>query len=659
MDELLPPPSISLSWSPSSIRPKAAILLRELRLVENPEKGLEIRRIPFREGLNIVWADPKVASARRGGSRLAGHSAGKSTLCRIIRWLLGEARFGNEELQGAVGTDFPKGLAVLHLELDGKPWVVGRGFWNTKEHWAVESDSIDSVLAGGVPLKGDIAGFEAELQRVTVGSLVRRQLPGVDVPLAPTDVLAWLTRDQNCALQTVDAWRESTSPHEKSINSKGGRHVLMRLVLGLVDDPELDEMGTCAQLEARKSDETAKKPELVANAYATCEPLRFVLGKTGNTLKGVLLLSKSEQLVQSKTDRLRVLKNQRDAIDVTKAEADHEAAFSALTSKRQEISGLKREVRDIDKRLSERGAEAIEAARLEAEQSRQIPPGYCARKKHEVEGLCDHFMESPAPITTHQLKTAIEGQVELLEIQKREAEESLYHSEQGLPFLAEREATTRSALERARRDFIEKEQQIASLAAEINAANAVINLAKEAFDAQDANKSEIKELTKAIRVSTGRQQEIRKRSFDRIEFGQLYQEVLRFLLGPEASGSLAFDASGHLDLTVKTRTKLSSTAIDALKVIAFDIAAMFWSAAGRGHHPRFLIHDSPRVADMSPVPYAAIFEVGHEAEGLAQSLPNFQYLVTTTEPPPADLNAHVICELDASTPDGRLFGRDF
>ena len=87
---------------------------------------------------------------------------------------------------------------------------------------------------------------------------------------------------------------------------------------------------------------------------------------------------------------------------------------------------------------------------------------------------------------------------------------------------------------------------------------------------------------------------------------------------------------------------------------------MLWSASGKSHHPRLLIHDSPRVADMSPVPYSAIFDLVAAAEGDGQGAVNFQYIITTTESPPEDLHdKHLVLTLDASREDGLLFRRDF
>jgi hypothetical protein len=99
-----------------------------------------------------------------------------------------------------------------------------------------------------------------------------------------------------------------------------------------------------------------------------------------------------------------------------------------------------------------------------------------------------------------------------------------------------------------------------------------------------------------------------------------------------------------------------------LKILIFDLAALISSVEGRGFHPRFLIHDGPREADMAADLYQKIFLLAHELE-LASTIstPSFQYIVTTTEPPPVDLQdskSRLDPILDASTKGGRLFKED-
>ncbi len=660
MDDLFPQNPVELHWKPAGERPAPAIHLQELTLLESAIPFTPIRRVPFRRGLNIVWADPRIATAKQGGSRLAGHSAGKSTFCRIIRWLLGENRFGKAELQEAIGTQFTKGLAALRLEINGIPWIVGRQFWDSREHWALKGVSLEEALAGGTPRNHSLPEFLEALEKVSISPLTRHAIPGSEDDLQWTDVLAWLSRDQNCALQTVEAWREAPSPVDRNIASKEARHILMRLVLDLLDEREWQEMRTSAELEAARTAEASKRIELEANAYAACEPIHSLIGKQGKSLTGVLLISKAEAHVRKQKEQLSVLKKQLTSFDLPGMDLSFQESLMAFAKKEQEAATSNQRLKHLARRLAERSADEIKEAQRRIDEKRGLPAGFCAKPREEVKGVCPFYEEAPVQFSTHQAESVIaRGRDDLQE--ELEAEQASHQSLQDqLPFLEERHAANRVLLEESRLLAEEKRNEIARCSAELTTANAILSVAMRTSDALDANLAEVKELKGKIRKSNARQDAIRRdRWRDRNEFGDFFESVLRFLMGEEAHGHVQFDTKGMFDLTAKTRSPLSSAAIDALTVIAFDLAAMFWSASGRGHHPRLVIHDSPRVADMSLVPYEAIFEVAQKAETLGEGPPNFQYIITTTQSPPDGLkDAHVILELDASTPVGRLFKRD-
>ena len=75
-----------------------------------------------------------------------------------------------------------------------------------------------------------------------------------------------------------------------------------------------------------------------------------------------------------------------------------------------------------------------------------------------------------------------------------------------------------------------------------------------------------------------------------------------------------------------------------------------------GAHPRFLIHDGPRVSDLAATIFKQYFLYAYELEKIAAGNPSFQYIITTTEPPPAELQKlpWLVCELDATSPESRL-----
>ena len=64
---------------------------------------------------------------------------------------------------------------------------------------------------------------------------------------------------------------------------------------------------------------------------------------------------------------------------------------------------------------------------------------------------------------------------------------------------------------------------------------------------------------------------------------------------------------------------------------------------------------------MAPALYSPLFDLTVQAERDAEDSPTFQYILTTTEPPPLHLQEteRIVLKLDASKPTGRLFKRDF
>jgi hypothetical protein len=89
-----------------------------------------------------------------------------------------------------------------------------------------------------------------------------------------------------------------------------------------------------------------------------------------------------------------------------------------------------------------------------------------------------------------------------------------------------------------------------------------------------------------------------------------------------------------LSLLVDEHGERDSAAIATVKLLAFDLAALTASAEGQGTFPRFLMHDGPREADIAPEIYERLFLYGRELEKCFSGEPSFQYIVTTTTPPP-------------------------
>ena len=123
-----------------------------------------------------------------------------------------------------------------------------------------------------------------------------------------------------------------------------------------------------------------------------------------------------------------------------------------------------------------------------------------------------------------------------------------------------------------------------------------------------------------------------------------------------AAGRVTLDGNG-LRLVVQWGGERSTAAIESLKVIAFDLAVMCMSMEGDTHLPAFLLHDSPREADLGLSVYR-LFHVVSGLEGPSSSA--FQYIVTTTTQPPPEFQQQpwLRQELRGAPPSERLLRCD-
>ncbi len=119
-----------------------------------------------------------------------------------------------------------------------------------------------------------------------------------------------------------------------------------------------------------------------------------------------------------------------------------------------------------------------------------------------------------------------------------------------------------------------------------------------------------------------------------------------------------------IHIHVKRTRELGGAAVESVKTIAFDLAAVLHGIEGNCDHPRSLIHDGPREADMARVIYERFFLYARRLEDYQPpEEASFQYILTTTTHPPADMqegSKWLLGEkLSGKTKGGRLLKEDF
>ena len=139
-----------------------------------------------------------------------------------------------------------------------------------------------------------------------------------------------------------------------------------------------------------------------------------------------------------------------------------------------------------------------------------------------------------------------------------------------------------------------------------------------------------------------------------------YQGIVSAWLPDGIEGSIKLDGKGlRVDAQFSGRGEVSTAALDSLKIVAFDLAAMHLAIEEKAYLPAVLIHDSPREADLDGTLYARLFELIHRWE-TESTAPCFQYIITTTTAPPTPLQSdeYVVLQMSSTPPAARLFGID-
>lgn len=195
-----------------------------------------LRDISLRPGVNIIWS-PDLST---NGTGATPHGSGKSTLCRLIRYCLGERHFSNEDQRPLMQNKLPDGFVGAEVMIDGECWIVTRPIGMNLPSRAVLADRIedtfDQLLVGTDPQT------VAPVISDRFFSGFREQVPDNLRADQVWDVLlAWLARDQECRLDDVFDWRSkrsgSGSPaQELSLETK---LTVVRLAIGALSAAEV------------------------------------------------------------------------------------------------------------------------------------------------------------------------------------------------------------------------------------------------------------------------------------------------------------------------------------------------------------------------------------------------------------------------------------
>ena len=636
-------------------------ILRELRA------DAVVRDLHLRRGLNVLWARPYPAGEPRlNEGRLSGHTAGKTTFCRLLRYLLGEERFAAPRVQDRIRTgDLRDGWVLGEVIVSGQSWTVGRPFALHLHPFAAKGLSFEEAIAQ----RGSYQEFREAVSAATTDKLHVARLPSSGAPIDWPLLLAWLTRDQEARFAGVDDWRsarsESTSPNPPAAD----RGAVLRATLGLLSDHEATLQRRWAELD-RSKDEIDRR-EGGARVIASDRRRRLALELGLPSAGSADLFDPAAAKIEER--RAEVTKAKAHLADVEIATAEAQRSRDEAARERDELAG---QIKLLARRRDSQFAPVTVEGRPSARTLRVVDGGEAEILGPPSAGRCNVPLRiarergcllAGEPVTTTGARasepvasTGVSGPVAVPKTLDLDAEIAALTREhdQAVHLAGERAdalARSASALSFARSAASEADSALRS----------VERLVEELRAAED----ELEEVTRESALRQSRMETVteqraalrRAHASARERLSDRFQSILKALLGDQFRGEVVLTRDG-VEPVVRERGDRESSAMDTVKVIAFDLAALTLGFEGHGHFPGFLVHDGPREADMDQAIYDRLFLYAREMEEAFPSASiGFQYIVTTTTPPPASVRKApwlIDPVLDASTPEGRLLGMD-
>lgn len=661
-------PTAGEGFHPDAGRAEPMVWVRELLLLREFKPGEEhvIRRISLRPGLNILWARPRTGGERPrlGEAGVFGHASGKTTFCRLLRHVLGEPHFGNDDLRQRIRDKFRSGWVVGEVMLNGRPWLVCRPVAVGPHPFVIRDTPVSNLFDEGLR-REPLQAYLDELNRLVMEPLPVATFATSPDPIEWPHLLQWLARDQECRFAGLTDFRHPSSNADSPEMDVEDRHFLFRAVLGLIETAEQAELERNKQLVAQKQSAERKAPLLRYQAKVAEDRLRAQLPDQHKDVTGELFFEAVSRSLQNEelgvTRRIEAMQEPQSLRDarnaLTNAQASRRIAEARVAEIGEELEGLELQSKNL------RG-EATKKEMDDFWQKKHSGSKMCLEPLARAIAVgCPLALGKTVPEDSTQAALKIEEKVEALGkvVEARRKENQKAEALVAQRVTEERQA--QAAFEAVSRQFSQQREALIEQRLQWRSLIRQALQAKE--DETEATKLEVSltQLDKDIRKSQERQTELREQQKKAISaFSETYDRVVKAVLGTEVNATVQFFGR-RIDPKVNHRGDLTSAAIETLKILAFDFAALISGVEGRGLHPRILIHDGPREADMASDLYQKMFLLVRELEiafGPGRA-PSFQYIVTTTEHPPEELQTApwlIAPILDASTKDGRLLKED-
>jgi hypothetical protein len=636
-----------------------------------------IREVELRKGLNIVWAEEP--EDEDSSAEINGHSAGKTTFCRFLRYVLGEKTCGTKSNMELFRRELPYAYVAAELFVRQKQWAVIRPIGTGRVSYILPDATIEELLKNrkhavfhdDYPQK---IGLDSLLDDFDTGAVVRT---GETIEWG--HILAWCTRDQESRFQNIYDWRSTRSDSDwpNFRFTKADPLFVMRATLGLFMPEELKGEENLAELLKQQKtlekdiEELKREPQFRFNLYD--RDLRRRLLKALGEEAGIESAPLHSETLSPSLDRLTVL-----------AREGFEHDIASLDKERLDLQQL---VDDLGATISQHGVtlkrqEALfslgEAANNELDAGLSIRNKTREFLEEHGHGICYPgdtlytectYVQNRQQIlqmTHHQdVRSMKQAQIHKMEQQKKiEAAKAQLTNE------IERVRTERAVVTK-KRDAVQSQLRVKreDLRDMENAFSELQKWAQkssnpEGFPQLGACQKNLEKTTKAIaELEKELGALLTEHDTSRKLLATIFSASVRAVLSSGTYDGLVNFKNRELGFCITHGAAMSGEAVETLSVLLADVACLiFNTVSDKAHFPGFLLHDSPREADLGIRIYRSFIRFAASLQnfyGGPEKCP-FQYVLTTTTAPPIELqNSDTVrMQLNAAQKNGLLLRRN-
>ena len=484
-------------------------------------------------------------------------------------------------------------------------------------------------------------------------------LPGEHQNAAWLFALAWLSRDQECRFDHILDWRHKRADSGSIAVSPTKEQLLIvvRAFLGIIEKEEMRLKRRTHESVRDKAIPGTRRCLLPKTKRAT--PSRSGSGSCGGrgdrswgrvgcgsiSRKGRNRLKGSER--QDNPEDIASLASHRQERDVLLKE------MAVLESEIKKFDSTK-QIHDEQLKVIRGERSNLDAAALKAQLGPVCPVCSVPIDEALAEGCSlSHHSWDPGSVSDEKQRLARRtaahneaiSRIRALTAEHTTQLEKLGRQEAKLTAVIDELVNKiEDARNRRRQQWFNAKQLVEQVSA-LERASASIATAKKSLEGLVGRDNELANLEAKLRNH-------HNDKLSRME--ELFSYVCKGLLGNRVRASLALSGQG-----LQADVEVGGMAMESLKAIGFDLAALLMSIEGHSMLPAFLVHDSPREADLGEAIYHRLFRLVRSFERLGGA-PAFQYVITTTSRPPDDFcqMPFLVAELQGSKAEERLLRRD-